>query len=87
MGYRQVALALRNEQGLCISGKTVLRLMREEGLRCRDQAEEVQLLQGRSGQGRPQRAGQGFSSDAPMRKLVTDITEFHQPWGRPICRL
>lgn len=28
MGYRQVALALRKEQGLCISGKTVLRLMR-----------------------------------------------------------
>ena len=35
MGYRQVALALRNEQGLCISGKTVLRLMREEGLSCK----------------------------------------------------
>ena len=35
MGYRQVALALRNEQGLCISGKTVLRLMREEGLFCK----------------------------------------------------
>ena len=35
MGYRQVAMALRAEQGLSISGKTVLKLMREEGLRCR----------------------------------------------------
>ena len=32
MGYRQVALVLRNEQGLSMSGKTVLKLMREEGL-------------------------------------------------------
>lgn len=35
MGYRQVVMALRAEQGLAISGKTVLKLMREEGLRCR----------------------------------------------------
>lgn len=33
MGYRQVAMALRMEHGLRISGKTVLRLMREEGAR------------------------------------------------------
>ena len=35
MGYRQVAMALRAERGLAISGKTVLKIMREEGLRCR----------------------------------------------------
>ena len=35
LGYRQIALALRAEQGLAVSGKTVLKLMREEGLSCR----------------------------------------------------
>ncbi len=31
MGCRQVAMALRAEQGLAISGKAVLKLMRERG--------------------------------------------------------
>lgn len=34
MGYRQVAMILRAEHGLAISGKTALKLMREEGLSC-----------------------------------------------------
>ena len=82
MGYRQVALALRNEQGLCISGKTVLRLMREEGLLCRIRRKRYSSYKG--GQGKTARnvLDRDFSSDAPMRKLVTDVTEFSQPWGK-----
>ena len=82
MGYRQVALVLRNEQGLWISGKTVLRLMREEGLLCRIRRKRYSSYKG--GQGKTARnvLDRDFSSDAPMRKLVTDVTEFSQPWGK-----
>ena len=82
MGYRQVALALRNEQGLRISGKTVLRLMREEGLRCRIRRRRYGSYRGDQGKAARNVLDRDFSSDAPMRKLVTDITEFHQPWGK-----
>lgn len=82
MGYRQVALALRNEQGLCISGKTVLRLMREEGLRCRIRRRRYGSYRGDQGKAARNVLDRDFSSDAPMRKLVTDIAEFHQPWGK-----
>ena len=82
MGYRQVALALRNEQGLCISGKTVLRLMREEGLRCRIRRKKYSSYKGEQGKAARNVLDRDFSSDAPMRKLVTDVTEFSQPWGK-----
>lgn len=82
MGYRQVALALRNEQGLRISGKTVLRLMREEGLRCRIRRRRYSSYRGDQGEAAHNVLDRDFSSDAPMRKLVTDITEFRQPWGK-----
>lgn len=82
VGYRQVALALRNEQGLCISGKTVLRLMREEGLFCRTRRRKYNSYRGEQGAVARNVLDRDFSADAPMRKLVTDVTEFHQPWGR-----
>ena len=82
MGYRQVALVLRNEQGLCISGKTVLRLMREEGLRCAIRRKRYSSYRGEQGKAARNVLGRDFSADAPMRKLVTDVTEFGQPWGK-----
>ena len=83
MGYRQVALALRNEQGLCISGKTVLRLMREEGLRCRiRRRRRYNSYRGEQGKVARNVLGRDFRADGPMEKLVTDVTEFHQPWGK-----
>ena len=82
MGYRQVALVLRNEQGLCISGKTVLRLMREEGLFCKIRRKRYNSYKGEQGKAARNVLDRDFSADAPMRKLVTDVTEFSQPWGR-----
>ena len=82
MGYRQVALVLRNEQGLRISGKTVLRIMREEGLRCRIRRRGYSSYKGDRGKVARNVLDRDFSSDAPMRKLVTDVTEFAQPWGK-----
>ena len=82
MGYRQAALVLRNEQGLCISGKTVLRLMREEGLSCRIRRKRYDSYRGEQGKAACNVLDRDFSSEAPMRKLVTDVTEFSQPWGK-----
>lgn len=76
MGYRQVAMALRAEQGLRISGKTVLKIMSEEGLRCRIRARRYSSYLGEVGKVAPNALDRGFSADAPMTKLVTDVTEF-----------
>lgn len=82
MGYRQVALALRNEQGLCISGKTVLRLMREEGLSCTIRRKKYNSYKGEQGKVADNVLNRDFHADGPMEKLATDVTEFHQPWGK-----
>ena len=82
MGYRQVALVLRNEQGLCISGKTVLRLMREEGLLCKIRRKKYSSYRGEQGKVARNVLGRDFRAGGPMEKLVTDVTEFRQPWGK-----
>ncbi|MDE6590044.1 MAG: IS3 family transposase [Oscillospiraceae bacterium] len=76
MGYRQVAMALRAEQGLAISGKTVLGLMREEGLRCRIRRRRYNSYRGERGKAAGNILDRDFAAKAPMRKLVTDVTEF-----------
>lgn len=82
MGYRQIALVLRNERGLRVSGKTVLRLMREEGLFCRIRRRKYSSYRGAQGKIARNVLNRDFAADAPMRKLVTDVTEFSQPWGK-----
>lgn len=76
MGYRQIAMALRAEHGLAISGKTVLRLMREEGLRCRIRAKKYSSYAGEVGKAAPNALNREFAASAPMEKLATDVTEF-----------
>lgn len=76
MGYRQLALILRNEQGLCISGKTCLKLMREEGLRCRIRRKRYDSYRGEVGKAAPNVLARDFRAARPGEKWVTDITEF-----------
>ena len=76
MGYRQVVMALRAEQGLAISGKTVLKLMREEGLRCRIRRKRYDSYQGEQGKIAKNILNRDFAAADPMTKLVTDVTEF-----------
>lgn len=76
MGYRQVRLILRNEQGLAISGKTVLRLMREEGCICRIRRRRYNSYKGEVGKAAGNILNREFGADAPLEKLVTDVTEF-----------
>lgn len=82
MGYRQVAMALRAEEGLAISGKTVLRLMREEGLSCRIRRKRYNSYRGEQGKVAKNVLNRDFSAKAPMEKLVTDVTEFKVAGGK-----
>ena len=82
MGYRQVALALRNERGICMSGKTVLRLMRDEGLACTIRRKRCNSYRGEQDKVARNVLDRDFHADGPMEKLATDVTEFHQPWGK-----
>lgn len=76
MGYRQVAMILRAEHGLAISGKTVLKLMREEGLRCRIRRRRYNSYRGPQGKAAKNVLDRDFTAEDPMTKLVTDVTEF-----------
>ena len=76
MGYRQVAMVLRAERGLAISGKTVLRLMREEGLCCRIRRRRYSSYRGEQGNAAKNVLNRDFAAQGPMEKLATDVTEF-----------
>ena len=75
-------MALRYEQGLCISGKTVLKLMREEGLRCQIRRKKYNSYRGEQGKVAPNILARKFKADKPLQKLVTDVTEFSLPFGK-----
>lgn len=76
MGYRQVALVLRNEHGLAISGKTVRRLMREEHLFTKIRKKRYNSYRGQVGHIADNVLKRDFCATEPMKKLVTDVTEF-----------
>ncbi len=82
LGYRQIAMALRAEQGLAISGKTVLKLMREEGLSCRIRRKRYSSYRGEEGKIAKNVLNRDFAAGAPMEKLVTDVTEFKVAGGK-----
>ena len=82
MGYRQIALALRAEQGLAVSGKTVLKLMREEGLSCRIRRKRYSSYRGEEGKIAKNVLNRNFTAEGPMKKLVTDVTEFKVAGGK-----
>lgn len=78
MGYRQVRLVLANEHGISMSGKTVRRIMAEEGLRCgiRRRKKRYGSYRGEAGKVAENLLDRQFAADAPMQKLATDVTEF-----------
>jgi putative transposase len=82
MGYRQVALVLRNEHGLPMSGKTVLKLMREEGLFTRIRKKRYDSYRGEAGKTADNILCRDFAASRPVEKLATDVTEFKVDKGR-----
>lgn len=76
-GYRRIASVLKHEQGLCLSGKTVLKLMREEGCVCKVRARKYSSYKGGIGRIAPNLLQRDFVATSPNQKWVTDVTEFN----------
>ena len=85
-GHRQIAMCLRAERGAVIADKTVLKMMREMGIRCGIRREtdyhRYNSYKGVVGETFENVIGRDFAADGPWRKIGTDVTEFRQPWGK-----
>ena len=75
-GYRRLTMAMRNE-GYVINGKTVRKLMAEAGIKCEVRMKKYKSYKGEVGKIAPNLLGRDFKADAPYKKMVTDVTEFH----------
>ncbi|WP_204987225.1 IS3 family transposase, partial [Collinsella aerofaciens] len=85
-GHRQIAMCLRAELGARIADKTVLKMMRELGIRCGIRREtdyhRYNSYRGPVGERFDNLIARDFRAGAPWEKLGTDVTEFRQPWGK-----
>ena len=85
-GHRQVAMCLRAEDGVRIADKTVLKMMREMGLRCGIRRERAyrryNSYKGEVGQRFANIIGRNFTATGPWQKLGTDVTEFKLSFGK-----
>ena len=85
-GHRQVAMCLRAEEGVRIADKTVLKMMREMGVRCRIRHEtdyhRYSSYRGVVGSTFENVIGREFGAGGPWEKMGTDVTEVKQPWGK-----
>lgn len=79
-GHRQVAMCLRAELGARVADKTVLKMMREMGIRCGIRREtdhhRYSSYKGVVGETFENVIGRDFSAAGPWQKLGTDVTEF-----------
>ena len=85
-GHRQVAMCLRAEERERIADKTVLKMMREMGLRCGIRREtnyhRYNSYRGPVGQSFANIIGRDFTATGPWQKMGTDVTEFKLSFGK-----
>ena len=85
-GHRQVAMCLRAELGARIACKTVLKMMREMGVRRGIRREtdyhRYNSYRGVVGETFENAIGRDFSAGAPWQKMGTDVTEFKCSFGK-----
>nr|WP_073297052.1 IS3 family transposase [Parolsenella massiliensis] len=85
-GHRQVAMCLRAEEGAVIADKTVLKMMREMGIRCGIRRETAyhrySSYRGVVGSTFENLLARDFAAGAPWEKLGTDVTEFKVAGGK-----
>ena len=85
-GHRQIAMCLRAEEGAVIADKTVLKMMREMGIRCGIRRETAyhryNSYRGVVGRTFENVIARDFDAGAPWRKLGTDVTEFKVAGGK-----
>ncbi|MDM8302459.1 IS3 family transposase [Collinsella tanakaei] len=86
VGHRQVAMELRAVDGERIADKTVLKMMREMGLRCGIRREtdyhRYNSYKGEVGETFENVLGRDFEADGPWQKMGTDVTEFRCSFGK-----
>lgn len=75
-GYRRVRSVLASKHGMHLSGKTVLKLMRQENRRCQVRRRKYRSYQGQVGLAAQNLLERNFSASTPNSKWVTDVTEF-----------
>ncbi|WP_254713173.1 IS3 family transposase [Polaribacter sp. HaHaR_3_91] len=74
-GYRRISLEI-NKTGTLINHKTVLKLMRELGLKSLVRAKRYKSYKGQIGETAPNILQRNFKAIRPNKKWATDITEF-----------
>lgn len=79
-------MELRAQDGICIANKTVLKVMREMGLkciiRCKHPYRRYSSYKGVVGKTFKNVIGRDFAADAPWQKMGTDVTEFRLSFGK-----
>ena len=79
-------MCLRAEEGVVIADKTVLKMMREMGIRCGIRRETAyhryNSYKGVVGRTFENVIARGFDAGAPWQKLGTDVTEFKVAGGK-----
>ena len=75
-GHRRVWGQLR-AQGRIVTKKTVLKYMRELGLKCQIRRKRFRSFKGEAGTTFPNLLQRDFTTTGPNQKWVTDVTEFH----------
>jgi transposase InsO family protein len=75
-GYRRLKAVLATKHGLHVSGKTVLRLMREESRFCQVRRKKYRSYRGEVGLAAPNVLERDFQASKPNQKWATDVTEF-----------
>jgi|TARA_B110000240_G_C13414494_1_gene416657 putative transposase len=74
-GYRRITLEI-NKRGILINHKTVLKLMRELGLKSLIRVKRYKSYKGQIGLTAPNILQRNFKTAKPNKKWATDITEF-----------
>ena len=74
-GYRRITDELRN-RGFSLNHKTVQRLMKELGLKCRVRMKKYRSYKGEVGKIADNALNREFRAEKPNQKWVTDVTQF-----------
>lgn len=75
-GYRRITIELR-KQGYIINHKTVSKLMKECGLKCKTRAKKYNSYKGGTSHILENKLKRDFKAVSPNKKWVTDVTEFN----------
>lgn len=74
-GYRRITAEMNN-RGYVINHKTVLKLMKECGVKCQVRLRKYKSYKGEVGEIAPNILNRDFIAEQPNQKWVTDMTEF-----------